>query len=108
LHHPHKSTGWADQSKNPKTEGPQARDLGILRALTQLVAPITSNPGLDEGHQIDFIETFESLDLASHILHFLKAIQERDEKYQQNVRFGKREALSSHRRKRGCGRDSIS
>jgi hypothetical protein len=44
-------------------EEARARDLGISRALTQLVTQIRSNPGLDEGHQIDFIEKFDSPDL---------------------------------------------
>jgi hypothetical protein len=47
-----------------------ARDLGILKALTQLITPIKSNPRLDEGHQIDFIEGIETPDLPPHILRF--------------------------------------
>jgi hypothetical protein len=52
--------------------GIRSSDLGMSRALTQLVNPTTSNPGLDEGHQIDFIESFESPDLPPQILHFYK------------------------------------
>jgi hypothetical protein len=54
-----------------------ARDLGILKALTQLVTPIKSNLRLDGGHQIDLIERIETLDLPPHILRFLKAARAR-------------------------------
>jgi hypothetical protein len=47
-----------------------ACDLGILKALTQLVTLIKSNPRLDEAHQIDFIERIDTPDLPLHILHF--------------------------------------
>jgi hypothetical protein len=47
-----------------------ARNLGTLRSLTRLINPFRSNPGLDEGHQIDFIETIETPDLPPHVLHF--------------------------------------
>jgi hypothetical protein len=47
-----------------------ARDLGILKALTELVTPSQSNPRLDEGHKIDFIERIETPDLPPHILRF--------------------------------------
>jgi hypothetical protein len=51
-------------------ERARARDLRLLRAFTQLVTLIRSNPELDEGYQIDFIEKFECSDLPPHILHF--------------------------------------
>jgi hypothetical protein len=47
-----------------------ARDLGILNALTELVTSSKSNPRLDEGHQIAFIERIEIPDLPPHILRF--------------------------------------
>jgi hypothetical protein len=47
-----------------------ARDLGILKAMTQLVTPIKSNPRLDEADQIDFIERIDIPDLPLHILDF--------------------------------------
>jgi hypothetical protein len=54
-----------------------ARDLGILKALTELVTPSKSNPRLDEGHQIDFIERIETPDLPPHIVVFMKATRAR-------------------------------
>jgi hypothetical protein len=45
-------------------------DLGILRALTQLITPCKTNPGLNEAHQIDFIEKLDTPDLPPHISHF--------------------------------------
>jgi hypothetical protein len=45
-------------------------DLRLLKALTQLVTPIKSNPRMDEGHQIDFIERIETPDLHLHIRPF--------------------------------------
>jgi hypothetical protein len=67
---PSKSTGWEINQRIQEWRGAGARGLGILRALTQLVTPTRSNTGLDEGHQIDFIENFESPDLPPHVFHF--------------------------------------
>jgi hypothetical protein len=58
--------------------GARARDLRILREVTQLVTPTTSNLGLDEGHQIDLIENLKVPTLHSISFIFMQVIHARD------------------------------